>query len=228
MRQSGGGWKRDRGGQGVVRGFTGWAGGTLAAGLIACIIGAAGSTAAEEMAPERVALWGFVSEVRVSVANHDVDFIDLRGDITLDPFSHDVEDGLDIGGELLFTAPEGLAFLGSPRPHIGFGLSTAGQTNHAYAGLTWGYTFEPGFFAEGFLGLAVHDGYIHDEDAPEDRLALGSPVLFRFGADLGWRFDNGFGVSLFWEHMSTGAILGDSDENPAMDNVGLRIGYRFD
>lgn len=195
------------------------------AALGAVLLASAALPAMAQDAPTSAPLWGFISEVRVSVANHDVPFLSFAN-TEIDPFSHRIEDGLDIGAEVLFTSPEFLDFIGSPRPYASIGISTAGDTNHAAAGLSWEYDFESGIYGGGFLGLAYQDGYINN--APEDRLRLGSPILFHFGADLGYRIDGHWGIALFWEHMSNGSILGNATANEGMDNIGIRIGYRFD
>jgi lipid A 3-O-deacylase len=170
-------------------------------------------------------LWGLISEVRVSVANHDVQFLSFTN-TDINPFEHKVEEGLDVGGAIFFTSPAFLDGIWSPRPYVQVGISTAGDTNHIAAGLDWEFDLGSGLYAGGFLGLAYQDGYINE--APDGRLRLGSPILFHFGADLGYRIDGHWGLSLFWEHMSNGAILGDADSNQGMDNVGIRVGYRFD
>src|SRR5258707_5206013 len=57
-----------------------------------------------------------------------------------------IEHGLDINGEVLFTAPqwlvspddpEWLKILLAPRPDIGFTANTAGGTSFRYIGLNW-------------------------------------------------------------------------------------------
>lgn len=198
---------------------------SAACGLALMAALAALPVAAQETVPERAPLWGLISEVRFSVANHDVPFLSFAN-TEIDPFSNRIEDGLDIGAEVLLASPDFLDFIGSPRPYMSIGISSAGDTNHAAAGLSWEYDFESGIYGGGFLGFAYQDGYINN--APEGRLALGSPILFHFGADLGYRIDGHWGIALFWEHMSNGSILGNATANEGMDNIGIRIGYRFD
>jgi hypothetical protein len=198
---------------------------SAAFGAALLAVTAALPAAAQDTPAMGTPLWGLISEVRVSVANHDVQFLSFTN-TDINPFEHKVEEGLDIGAAVFFTSPAFLEAIGAPRPYAQIGISTSGQTNHFAAGLDWEYAFDSGIYLGGFLGLAYQDGYINE--APDGRLRLGSPILFHFGADLGYRIDGHWGIALFWEHMSNGAILGDADANQGMDNVGIRVGYRFD
>ncbi|HKI82274.1 MAG TPA: acyloxyacyl hydrolase, partial [Pseudodesulfovibrio sp.] len=109
------------------------------------------------------------------------------------------------------------------RPHLGATVNTDGNTSHAYAGLTWELPlFSTGFFVDGNLGLSVNNGRRDTDDT--DRKSLGSPVLFRLGAALGYNLTEKVNVSLQFEHMSNAYL---ANENEGMDNFGLRLGYRF-
>ncbi|XXJ21625.1 acyloxyacyl hydrolase [Desulfovibrio caledoniensis] len=153
-----------------------------------------------------------LSEIRGGVYDHDVSF-----------WSFHRESGTDINGELLFVSPSFLEVLWSPRPHLGATVNTEGNTSHAYAGLTWELpVFSTGFFVDGNLGLSVNNGR-RDTDDP-DRKSLGSPVLFRLGAAVGYNLTEKVNVSLQFEHMSNAYL---ANENEGMDNFGLRLGYRF-
>jgi len=153
-----------------------------------------------------------VSEIRGGVYDHDVSF-----------WSFHRESGTDINGEVLFVSPSFLEAVWSPRPHLGATVNTDGNTSHAYAGLTWELPlFSTGFFVDGNLGLSVNNGRQDTEDT--DRKSLGSPVLFRLGAALGYNLTEKVNVSLQFEHMSNAYL---ANENEGMDNFGLRLGYRF-
>ena len=151
------------------------------------------------------------SEVRGGVYVHDIDF-----------WSFDREDGSDVNGELLFVSPDFLDGVWSPRPHVGVTVNTAGNTSHAYTGLTWEYGIFGDFFVDGSLGLSVHNGHLDTDN--HDRKSLGSPVLFRIGAALGYNLTEKINLSIQYEHMSNAYL---ANENEGMDNVGLRLGYRF-
>src|SRR5580704_13980789 len=69
----------------------------------------------------------FVDEFKIGVLAHDVGFL-----------THHVETGADVNIEALFTPPDLLRVIGSPRPHLGADINTSGNTSDGYFGLTWG------------------------------------------------------------------------------------------
>jgi len=159
-----------------------------------------------------------VDEVKIGVLAHDVGFL-----------THHVEHGSDVNLEMLFTPPDLLALIGSPRPHIGADINTAGATSDAYAGLTWGISliqnlFRPGdsVFMTGSLGGAYQDGYI--DNAPSERKRLGSPILFRESAELGYQITPVISVAALLDHISN-ADLGQ--HNAGITSAGVRLGFKF-
>src|SRR6516165_12110559 len=93
-------------------------------------------------------------EFKIGVLAHDVGFLDKH-----------VESGADINFEMLFTPPDFFAVIGSPRPHLGGSVNTAGNTDAGYFGLTWGITqiqnlfrSSDGVLISGSLGGALQDG----------------------------------------------------------------------
>jgi len=151
------------------------------------------------------------SEVRGGVYAHDVSF-----------WSFNRESGADINGEVLFVSPEFLEAIWAPRPHLGATVNTSGDTSIAYGGLTWQWDLPADFFIDANLGGAVHNGKLSTDD--QNRKSLGSPVLFRLGAALGYNLTEKFNVSVQFEHVSNAYL---ANPNEGMDNVGLRLGYRF-
>jgi lipid A 3-O-deacylase len=161
---------------------------------------------------------GIVNEVKVGGLWHDIGFL---GDHK--------ERGADINLEMLFNSPDILAIIGSPRPHIGGDYNTAGQTSDVFAGLTWGISviqnlFRPGdaVFLTGSLGGAYQDGYI--DSAPLGRKELGSPILFRESAELGYQITPVISVAAILEHISN-ADLGQ--HNAGITSAGARLGFKF-
>jgi lipid A 3-O-deacylase len=159
-----------------------------------------------------------IDEVKLGLLAHDVGFL---GDHT--------ERGFDVNSEILFTSPDLLAVIGSPRPHFGGDYNTAGQTSDVFAGLTWGISviqnlFRPGdaVFLTGSLGGAYQDGYI--DNAPPGRKRLGSPILFRESAELGYQVTPVISVSAILEHISN-ANLGQ--HNAGITSAGARLGFKF-
>ena len=152
-----------------------------------------------------------VSEVRGGVYAHDISF-----------WSFHRESGSDINGEVLFVSPDWLEAIWAPRPHLGATINTSGNTSIVYGGLTWEYDLPADFFIDANLGGAIHNGKLNTND--KDRKSLGSPVLFRLGAALGYNLTEKVNISLQFEHVSNAYL---ANPNEGMDNVGLRLGYRF-
>ena len=163
----------------------------------------------------------FVDEVKVGVLAHDVGFL-----------GHHVESGADVNLEMLFTPPEILGFLGSPRPHIGADINTDGKTSDGYFGLTWGITLiqnlfgaGDGVFANGSLGGAVHDASpLTGATQPPGRKLLGSRILFRESAELGYQMTPQVSVSAILDHISNANL---AKRNAGITNAGARFGFKF-
>jgi len=160
----------------------------------------------------------WIDEGKFGVLAHDIGFL-----------GHHIENGEDINGELLFTSPGFLSWIGSPRPHIGGSVNTSGNTSYGYIGLTWSYDLwrdlfrgEDAFFIAGSLGGGVHDGYL--DSAPPERKLLGSRVLFRESAEFGYRVTPAVSISIMLDHLSNASI---ADHNNGLTNIGIRTGYRF-
>ena len=159
-----------------------------------------------------------VDEVKLGALAHDVGFL-----------GHHLEKGIDVNLEMLFTPPDILSVIGSPRPHIGADINTAGKTSDGYFGLTWGimliqslFGAGDGVFINGSLGGAVHDGYINS--GPPDRKLLGTRVLFRESAELGYQLVPGISMSALLDHMSNANI---GRHNMGITSAGARLGFKF-
>ena len=151
-----------------------------------------------------------------------------------------VEHGLDINGEVLFTAPqwfisqgdpEWLKILLAPRPGIGFTANTAGGTSFGYIGLNWTadlfknvFNDHDGvYFSFGFGG-AINNSDLNGNNSADNNKDMGSRALFHLYVELGYDITPHVNVSAFYEHYSN-ADLGPT--NPGMNNLGMRIGYKF-
>src|SRR6059058_4182788 len=140
-----------------------------------------------------------VDEVKAGVLAHDVGFL-----------GHHLEKGPDVNLEMLFTPPDVLAIIGSPRPHIGADINIAGKTSDGYFGLTWGimliqnlFGAGDGIFANGSLGGAVHDASpLTGAVQPPGRKLLGSRILFPESAELGYQMTPQLSVSAILDHIS--------------------------
>jgi lipid A 3-O-deacylase len=159
-----------------------------------------------------------LDEVKIGVLANDIAFLGRH-----------VEAGTDVNFETLFTSPDILKAIGSPRPDLGITINSAGETDRGYLGLTWGITLirsvfgsGDGIFLDGSLGGAAHTGYTNSP-AP-GRKELGSPVLFRESVELGYQATARFSVSAFIEHMSNADL---APHNDGMTDAGARLGVKF-
>jgi lipid A 3-O-deacylase len=180
------------------------------------------------------ALVGFAVLIGVcGAASAQVPLIDelkiggLAHDVTL--LGRHVESGADINVEALFSSPLLLSVLGSPRPHFGADINTAGNTSDIYTGLTWGWMFwrdllrpGDGLYINGSLGGALQDGY--ELSAPPGRKRLGSPVLFRESAELGYQITPITSISAFVDHISNAHL---APRNAGITSAGARLGFKF-
>ncbi len=154
----------------------------------------------------------FLSEIKGGIMAHDAPLL-----------ASEKEGGVDVNLEALFLSPDFLSFLASPRPHVGTHINTSGDTNQLYAGLTWTwYPFQNPLWGAFSFGGSVHDGKLHATE--RDRKALGSRVLFRLGAEIGYDVTEDWRISLLWDHVSNADL---ADENESINNVGVRLGFRF-
>jgi lipid A 3-O-deacylase len=167
---------------------------------------------------------GIVDEVKAGVLAHDVGFL-----------GHHTERGADVDLEMLFTSPDLLSILGSPRPHIGADINTAGNTSDVFAGLSWGISviqnlFRPGdaVFLQGSLGGAYQDGLIGSSNPnqvhPPGRKLLGSPVLFRESAEVGYQITPTISISAIIDHISNADL---ATHNAGITSAGARLGFKF-
>ncbi|MHA7871716.1 MAG: acyloxyacyl hydrolase [Hyphococcus sp.] len=143
----------------------------------------------------------------------------------------DLEQGVGVNLELLFESPEFLSVLGAPRPVIGANIATdSDATSQVYAGLEWKARFAQRFFAAGMVGGAIHNGEtdpfdpVADASRATNTLFLGCRALFRLSADIGYEVTERVSASVHWSHISNANLC---DENEGLDNLGMRIGYRF-
>ena len=95
--------------------------------------------------------------------------------------------------------------------------------------MTWGISliqnlFHTGdyIFANGSLGGAYQDGYTGT--APVGRKNLGSPVLFRESAEVGYQITPTISVSAILDHISNANL---ARHNAGITSAGGRIGFKF-
>jgi hypothetical protein len=109
-----------------------------------------------------------------------------------------------------------------PAPYAFVSVNSVGDTNFAAAGVSWKFGrqlyFRPG------IGIAVHDGPKNVEPG-EDRIDFGSRILFEPEAAIGYQFNERASAELSIVHLSHAKLF--SEQNPGIDNIGVRVNYRF-
>jgi lipid A 3-O-deacylase len=169
-----------------------------------------------------------IEEVRLGVLDHNICVTDCK--------NADKEDGPNISGEVVFTSPDFLDLVWSPRPYVIASINTAGDTSYGGVGLHWNWNFAEGWSLEPGLGYVIHDNELLDSPFPQGdprnlpfdatNAYLGSEDLFRTSLALNRNIGDDWAVQVLFEHLSHGQILGDG-RNQGMDNLGVRIARRF-
>jgi lipid A 3-O-deacylase len=142
------------------------------------------------------------------------------------PFTLDTgEHGTDIEAGYRFDPIEGLSAIGKPAPYVIASLNTAGDTSFAGAGLSWKIGKGPVYVRPG-IGLVVNDAPSYRVDPVTGyRTDLGSRVLFEPEIAIGTRITPRLGIEASWVHISH-ARLFNSEQNPGIDMMGLRLIYK--
>jgi lipid A 3-O-deacylase len=101
--------------------------------------------------------------------------------------------------------------------------------------LSWRWEFAEGWAIEPGVGYVVHDGDLNNPYAngtPEaatyfdEHLLLGSRDLFQSTLGLTRELAGPWEAQVYFSHLSHGQILGEG-RNQGLDQLGIRIGYRF-
>ena len=156
-------------------------------------------------------------EVFAGVYQHGVDT----------PFTLETgEGGTDIAAGYRFAPVDALRVIGSPSPYVLGSVNTSGDTSFAAVGLSWTLGKGPVFVRPG-IGLAIHDGPSTRFNPVTGRETdLGSRILFEPEIGIGYRLNERLSAEAHWMHVSH-ARLFDSDQNPGLDIIGLRVNYRL-
>lgn len=176
--------------------------------------------------------------------------VELKGGVLIHDVGrdHNESNSIDINGEIVIQGDDLfpvenriLRFVLNPRLAIGGSVNTEGSTHQGYAAFDWQYLFETGIFVGASLGAIGHTGNLHQATVPcvageictlpgnrkyvdSGDPSLGSRVLIRQAAEIGYKFENGLLVSVVGAHMSNAGLAKDND---GMDFVGVRFGYWF-
>jgi hypothetical protein len=144
---------------------------------------------------------------------HDVDTpLNLRG----------IEPGVDFQIGWRGDRIGALRVIGAPSPYAFAALNSAGETHYAAAGISW--KIGRSLFLRPGIGLAVHSGPVRFDPA-QPRRSLGSRVLFEPELGIGYQVNDRLSVEASLVHMSHATLFGN--QNPGIDNIGVRIGYKL-
>lgn len=168
------------------------------------------------------------NEFALGVLAHDVHFLGGKeGGVDLNP---EFRIQSPISDAWAAQTPSWLRWFVQPRPTVGGEINTSGFTDQGYFGATWTWQFASNVLQQGdgvtfglFEGPSFNNG---DIAAPShsDRKALGSHVLFREAAELGYRINPVWQVSVFLDHESNAGL---AKQNESINDVGGRLAIRF-
>ncbi len=114
---------------------------------------------------------------------------------------------------------------GDFRAHVIGEVNTSGGTDFAAAGVSWRLHIGRDFYIAPGIGGAIQDGGTEQFQVRPDRLSLGSRVLFEPELTAGWHATDRLSVEFHYNHLSHGQLAGP--QNPGVDNLGLRLGWRL-
>lgn len=140
------------------------------------------------------------------------------------PFTFDTrEGGIDLQAGIRFDEIDVLADV---QPYVFGSVNLSGDTSFVGAGVSWKAEIGKLYVRPG-AGLVIHDApSLRVNPETGLRTDLGSRVLFEpelaVGVDLGERWS----VEASWVHISN-ARLFNSQQNPGIDMMGLRVNYRM-
>ena len=154
---------------------------------------------------------------------------------------HPVEGGLQVIGGVRSGRLEALRGIWRPQAHLLGAVNSEGGIAYAAAGLSWRIGLGGRFYLRPGIGVGVHTGVVGlaDPNAPgiaaaerrrrfrafDERLDLGSRVLFEPELALGWRASERWSVEASWVHLSHAQLAGP--QNPGLGDLGVRAVYRF-
>ena len=140
------------------------------------------------------------------------------------PFTFETnEGGTDLQVGVRFDPIEKLADV---QPYVFGSANLDGDTSFVGAGVSWKAELGAVYLRPG-VGLVVHDAPEFRVDPMDGyRTDLGSRILFEPEIAIGLDLSDKFSVEASWVHISN-ARLFNSEQNPGIDMMGLRLNYRM-
>ena len=198
-----------------MNGIVNWTGAGVAA-LATCFL--CGAAAAQDASRSTI-----FSSVRLGVLAHDIGGIEPGPELNAElqfrtPFPH-------LGDSL----PWWISWFTRPRPVIGTDINTAGATSQVYVGAAWTvfrtgpiFSDHDSFFFDAGFAPALNNGYTNVSSTRHK--SLGTNLLFRSDAEVGYFITQNISVAAIVEHSSNAGL---AQKNPGFTDVGLRIGFGF-
>jgi len=110
------------------------------------------------------------------------------------------------------------------QPHAFVAVNSAGNTHYGAIGIS--RKFGDRIYIRPGLGIAVHTGSAAKHQIfGNNEIEFGSRVLFEPELAVGARLDDRMSIEASWVHLSHATLF--SDQNPGIDNVGLRLNYKL-
>jgi lipid A 3-O-deacylase len=138
------------------------------------------------------------------------------------------EHGLDLQVGYRFAPIDRLSVIGKPSPYLIASANTSGGTSFVGAGLSWkiGLGRSRGaLYLRPGLGFTINNAPSYRVDrASRYRTDLGSRVLFEPELAIGTRLTPRLGLEASWVHVSHAGLF-NSEQNPGLDMLGLRMTY---
>jgi lipid A 3-O-deacylase len=155
-------------------------------------------------------------EVFAGAAAHDIDL-----GITACCSEHGVD--VQIGAR---TAPFAHIIGGEVRGYVLGSANTSGGLDFGAVGVALRYPIaDDRFYVQGGIGAALTNGSSVKFQATNDRLYLGSRVLFEPEVTVGWRLSHRLALEAAYTHLSHARLAGA--QNPGTDSLGLRLTWRI-
>ena len=146
-------------------------------------------------------------------------------------YAHDVDTPLNLRGlgegtdfQLGWRGDRirGLGAIGAPSPYAFVAVNTGSSEHYAAVGISWKIGRQ--VYVRPGIGVAVHTAPT-SPNRPEPVEGLGSRILFAPEIALGVQVSERVSVEASLVHLSHATLL--DGHNPGMDNVGVRLNYRF-
>jgi hypothetical protein len=110
------------------------------------------------------------------------------------------------------------------QPHAFVSLNSAGNSHYAAVGIS--RKFGDRIYVRPGIGLAVHTGSAAKHQITGNKeIEFGSRVLFAPELAVGARLNERMTIEAAWIHLSHAQLF--AKQNPGIDNVGVRLNYRF-